>query len=291
MGKLSRPEKERRSTLPRIKLAEPLLAESLLMRQFRTFVDEVMLQLQDALPVNHELSDPAVREQAASAARAMRESLAQIISAQTLEMTRHGSQSDLALAEDVRYLKAAVADELLLSQPWLGRSSFTSTLLETHEFGTSIAGDKIFSRIQQVLADSSGRAAQLAPLYLAAVAIGFQGRYRGPDAEQALKPLRDALYKKIYSREPALLTGMADNPVFADRVLSQQAYQSVLSNIEPVRFFRFSQSTLIFLGIMLALLLLSQVLWRSTSSSVRQALEPAAPIKIERPVSSEAGRG
>lgn len=291
MGKLSRPEKERRSTLPRMKLAEPLLAESLLMRQFRSFVDEVMQQLQDALPVNHEQSDPAVREQAASAARSMSESLAHIMRAQTLEMTRHGSQSDLALAEELRYLKAAVADELLLSQPWLGRSSFTSYLIETREFGSSIAGDKIFSRIQQVLADASGRAAQLAPLYLAAVAIGFQGRYRGPDAEQALKPIRDALYKKIYSREPALITGMSENPVFDYRVLSQQAYKSVLSNIEPVRFFRFSQSTLIFLGIMLSLLVLSQVLWRWSSSSVRQALEPAAPVKIERPVSSEAGRG
>lgn len=291
MGKLSRPEKERRSTLPRIRLAEPLLAESLLMRQFRSFVDEVMQQLQDALPVNHEQSDPAVREQADSAARAMSESLAHFISAQTLEMTRHGSQSDLALAEEVRYLKAAVADELLLSRPWLGRSSFTGHLIETREFGSSIAGDKVFNRIQQVLTDTSGRATQLAPLYLAAVAIGFQGRYRGPDAGQALKPVRDALYKKIYNREPALMIGMADHPVFADRVLSQQAYQSVLSNIEPVRFFRFSQSTLIFLGIMLSLLLLSQVLWRWSSSSVRQALEPAAPVKIERPVSSEVGRG
>ena len=291
MGILTRPEKERRQSLPRAKLIVAGTAESLLLRQFREFVDAVRQQLVDAAPANLDLSDPAVSQEANNAAKKMSDNIARIAEAQDLQFSREASQAELMLVDELRYLKAAMADELLLSEPWSGRPFFTSHLVETRLFGSSLAGDKIFDRISQLLGDASSRAQQLAPLYLFAVAIGFQGRFRGPDADDSLIPIRDALYRKIYRREPLLKSDLAEQPAFADRVLSEQAYKSVLSNIEPVRFFRFSQSTLLFIGALLALLILSQILWRWTSSPLRHALEPAAPAKIERPVSSEVSRG
>ena len=291
MGILTRPEKERRQSLPRAKLIVAGVAESLLLRQFREFVDAVRQQLVDAAPANLDLSDPAVSQEANNAAKKMSDNIARIAEAQDLQFSREASQAELMLVDELRYLKAAMADELLLSESWSGRPFFTSYLVETRLFGSSLAGDKIFDRISQLLGDASSRAQQLAPLYLFAVAIGFQGRFRGPDADDSLIPIRDALYRKIYRREPLLKSDLAEQPAFADRVLSEQAYKSVLSNIEPVRFFRFSQSTLLFIGALLALLILSQILWRWTSSPLRHALEPAAPAKIERPVSSEVSRG
>ena len=290
MGILTRPEKERRQSLPRAKLIVAGTAESLLLRQFREFVDAVR-QLVDAAPANLDLSDPAVSQEANNAAKKMSDNIARIAEAQNLQFSREASQAELMLVDELRYLKAAMADELLLSEPWSGRPFFTSHLVETRLFGSSLAGDKIFDRISQLLGDASSRAQQLAPLYLFAVAIGFQGRFRGPDADDSLIPIRDALYRKIYRREPLLKSDLAEQPAFADRVLSEQAYKSVLSNIEPVRFFRFSQSTLMFIGSLLALLILSQILWRWSSSPLRRALDPAAPVKIERPVSSEVSRG
>jgi type VI secretion system protein ImpK len=291
MGILTRPEKERRQSLPRAKLIVAGTAESLLLRQFREFVDAVRQQLVDAAPANLDLSDPAVSQEANNAAKKMSDNIARIAEAQDLQFSREASQAELMLVDELRYLKAAMADELLLSEPWSGRPFFTSHLVETRLFGSSLAGDKIFDRISQLLGDASSRAQQLAPLYLFAVAIGFQGRFRGPDADDSLIPIRDALYRKIYRREPLLKSDLAEQPAFADRVLSEQAYKSVLSNIEPVRFFRFSQSTLMFIGSLLALLILSQILWRWSSSPLRRALDPAAPAKIERPVSSEVSRG
>ena len=263
----------------------------MLLRQFREFVDAVRQQLVDAAPANLDLSDPAVSQEANNAAKKMSDNIARIAEAQDLQFSREASQAELMLVDELRYLKAAMADELLLSEPWSGRPFFTSHLVETRLFGSSLAGDKIFDRISQLLGDASSRAQQLAPLYLFAVAIGFQGRFRGPDADDSLIPIRDALYRKIYRREPLLKSDLAEQPAFADRVLSEQAYKSVLSNIEPVRFFRFSQSTLMFIGSLLALLILSQILWRWSSSPLRRALDPAAPAKIERPVSSEVSRG
>ena len=291
MGILTRPEKERRQSLPRAKLIVAGTAESLLLRQFREFVDAVRQQLVDAAPANLDLSDPAVSQEANNAAKKMSDNIARIAEAQDLQFSREASQAELMLVDELRYLKAAMADELLLSEPWSGRPFFTSHLVETRLFGSSLAGDKIFDRISQLLGDASSRAQQLAPLYLFAVAIGFQGRFRGPDADDSLIPIRDALYRKIYRREPLLKSDLAEQPAFADRVLSEQAYRSVLSNLEPVRFFRFSQSTLMFIGSLLALLILSQILWRWSSSPLRRALDPAEPAKIERPVSSEVSRG
>jgi len=291
MGILTRPEKERRQSLPRAKLIVAGTAESLLLRQFREFIDEVRQQLVHAAPGDLDLSDPTVSKEANNAAKKMSDNIARIAEAQDLQFSREASQAELMLVDELRYLKAAMADELLLSEAWSGRPFFTSYLVETRLFGSSLAGDKIFDRISQLLGDTSSRAQQLAPLYLFAVAIGFQGRFRGPDADDSLIPIRDALYRKIYRREPLLKSDLAEQPAFADRVISEQAYQSVLSNMEPVRFFRFSQSSLIFIGSLLALLILSQILWRWSSSPLRQALDPAAPAKIERPVSSEVSRG
>jgi hypothetical protein len=64
-----------------------------------------------------------------------------------------------------------------------------------------------------------------------------------------------------------------------------------LSNIVPVRFFRFSRGTLGFIGTMLLLVALSQVAWRVTTAPVRKALEPSPPTQLKQRIPSEAGRG
>ena len=263
--------------------------DSLLLRQLRQFVSEVV-QLLDgyAREVPHGDADP---EGARRAAEDACDALSRAIDAQTMEIARAGSPSDRAAVDELRYLKAALADELLLSRPWPGRSKFTDCLIETRLFGSSIAGDEIFRRIDLLLNDASGQPSQMAPLYLCAISTGFEGRHRGSDAERSLQPLRDALFRKIYRREPELQPGLAAQPRIADRVASAQAYRHPLSEIEPVRFFRISRNTLLFLLTMLILLALSQAVWRWSTAPLRRALEPGVPAQIRVPAPSEAGRG
>jgi type VI secretion system protein ImpK len=186
---------------------------------------------------------------------------------------------------------AAMADELLLSRDWPGRARFTETLIETRLFGSSVAGDQIFQRIDTLLAGAGDTAPPMAALYLFAISTGFEGRHRGLRADDALQPLRDALFRLIYRRDAKLGPSLAGQPDMSDRVLSPQAYRYPLSNIVPVRFFRFSRGTLAFIGTMLLLVALSQVAWRVTTAPVRKALEPSPPTQFKQRIPSEAERG
>ena len=269
--------------------AASMPTDSLLLRQLRGFVAEVLRIIESY--DNHRIGSDDDQSSARAAAEEVCDKLAREIDTQTMEISRIGTPADRAAVEELRYLKAAIADEFLLSRPWPGQSRFTETLIETRLFGSSVSGDKIFEQIDALLAETSGSAAQMAPLYLFVIAIGFEGRYRGDQADHHLQPLRDALFRKIYRREPALAPGLANQPANADRVLSSQAYRYPLSNIVPVRFFRFSRGFVGFIGVMLLLLILSQVLWRVTSAPVRKALEPGAPVRMQQNVPNGGDRG
>ena len=263
--------------------------DSLLLRQLRLFVAEVLGII--ASYDKHRISSDDEKSSAHAVAEAVCDKLTREIDTQTMEISRIGTPADRAAVEELRYLKAALADEFLLSRPWPGQSRFTETLIETRLFGSSVSGDKIFEQIDALLAATNGPPPQMAPLYLFAIAIGFEGRYRGNQVDHHLQPLRDALFRKIYRREPALSPGLASQPVNADRVLSAQAYRYPLSHIVPVRFFRFSRGFVGFIGVMLLLLILSQVLWRVTSAPVRKALEPGVPTRMQQTVPNEGDRG
>jgi type VI secretion system protein ImpK len=269
--------------------AASMPTDSLLLRQLRLFVAEVLRIIESY--DNHRIGSDDDQSSARAAAEEVCDKLAREIDTQTMEISRIGTPADRAAVEELRYLKAAIADEFLLSRPWPGQSRFTETLIETRLFGSSVSGDKIFEQIDALLAETSGSAAQMAPLYLFVIAIGFEGRHRGDQADHHLQPLRDALFRKIYRREPALAPGLANQPANADRVLSSQAYRYPLSNIVPVRFFRFSRGFIGFIGVMLLLLILSQVLWRVTSAPVRKALEPGAPVRMQQNVPNGGDRG
>jgi type VI secretion system protein ImpK len=262
---------------------------SVLLKQLRDFVAEVV-QVIDTLSVPTNADDEAAAYSRQLAQEAS-ERIARIISAKTLALSQIESTTARAASDELRYLMAAMADELLLSRDWPGRARFTETLIETRLFGSSVAGDQIFQRIDTLLAGAGDTAPPMAALYLFAISTGFEGRHRGVRADDALQPLRDARFRLIYRRDPRLGPTLAGQPDASDRVLSPQAYRYPLSNIVPVRFFRFSRGVLAFTGTMLLLIALSQVAWRWSTAPVRKALEPSPPTQFKQRIPSEAERG
>jgi type VI secretion system protein ImpK len=262
---------------------------TILLKQLRDFVAEV-LQVIETLSVPFTADDEPA-EQARQLAQEASERIARIISAKTLDLSHSESTAARAATDELRYLMSAMADELLLSRDWPGRARFTETLIETRLFGSSVAGDQIFQRIDVLLAGAGDTAPPMAELYLFAISTGFEGRHRGLRADDALQPLRDSLFRLIYRRDAKLGPNLAGQPDMSDRVLSPQAYRYPLSNIVPVRFFRFSRGTLAFIGTMLLLIALSQVAWRVTTAPVRKALEPSPPTQLKQRIPSEAERG
>ena len=202
--------------------------------------------------------------EAAAVAQALSSQLSQLIELHTLEARRTGGKSAMEAEGSARFLKAALADELLLSTDWAGREHWRHVLLEANLFRSSHAGDRVFHEIEQILSAREATQRNLARLYLYALSLGFQGRYRGNDLEPLLE-FRRELYQFIYQRAPDLQG--------RDRSLSERAYASTLSYLVGRRLPRLSRWWVALCLILAALLALSQVLWMWQSWPVRRALD------------------
>lgn len=227
-----------------------------LVRQFRAFYDEISRAQVRAVEMRE--TDPE------AASQNLERHLENLIELQTLESKREGSRFELESIADARYLKAAVADEILLNTDWIGRETWTSHLLEAALFRTSVAGDRVFERIEEILSQREPSKRDIARLYLFALALGFQGRYRGLGESGRLAGLREELFQFVYQRPPEL--GLRE------RVLNDRAYQSTLSHIAPRKLPSLSRWTVGFLLSLVALLAISEMLWVWQSWPVRHVL-------------------
>lgn len=236
-----------------------------LIAQFRAFFAEVSRAQTRAIEMREINPD--------AAATAVSKDLEQLIELQTLESKREGSRSELQSIADARYLKAALADEILLNTDWIGRDRWTDHLLEASLFRTSFAGDRIFEKIDELLSNREPALRPIAALYLFALALGFQGRFRGAPASERFAGYRAELFQFVYQRQ-ADLSGR-------DRVLSERAYASTLSHISPRKMPTLSRWSVIFLFGVLGLLAISEMLWLWQSWPVREVLQVGQGISQE----------
>lgn len=238
-------------------LALETVNDDSLVRQFRQFYEELERIWQSAPPC----SSPAEKT---VLARQVSRQLENLIEMQSLEYRQSGSRFAQQAAQDARYLKAALADEVLLRQDWPGREIWSQHLLEASMFRTSVAGEKVFDDIKQLLRAREPAQRTLAQLYLFTLALGFQGQYRGQSAQDLLAGLRRELFQFVFQRQ-ADLAGR-------DRVLSPQPYANTLSHIAPRRMAPLSRWKLIFIGSVIGLLAISELLWLWPTWQLRQAL-------------------
>ncbi|WP_454907202.1 DotU family type IV/VI secretion system protein [Variovorax gossypii] len=229
-------------------------------KQFRAFYDEIV-KARDRTADSRE-TDPDL------VAQSLARHLENLLELQSLESRRDSTRFELENVADARYLKAALADEILLHTPWIGRERWTAHLLESSLFRTNIAGDLVFSRIEELLSGREPSKRDIARLYLFALALGFQGKYRGSSEEARLLGYREELFQFVYQR-PADFSGR-------DRVVSERAYASTLSHIAPRKLPTLSRWTVLFLLSAATLLAVSELLWLWQSWPVRQVLQPGA---------------
>ena len=233
------------------------LEDDHLIKQFRSFFDEVSKAQVRAIEMRE--TDPDL------AAQHVSKHLENLIELQTLESKREGNRFELESIADARYLKAALADEVLLNTQWIGRDSWTAHLLEAALFRTSVAGEQVFERIEQLLSNREPSLRPIASLYLSALALGFQGKYRGAGETDRFAGYREELFQFVYQRRPDLAG--------RDRVLSERAYASTLSHIAPRKMKALSRWTVVFLLSVVGLLAVSEILWLWQSWPVRQVLQ------------------
>jgi type VI secretion system protein ImpK len=238
-------------------LALETVSDDSLVRQFRHFYEELERIWQTAPPCSS-------NAEAIVLARQVSRHLENLIEMQSLEYRQGGSRFAQQAAEDARYLKAALADEVLLRQNWSGREIWSQHLLEASMFRSSVAGEKVFDDIKQLLRAREPSQRTLAQLYLFTLALGYQGQYRDQKAQDLLAGLRRELFQFVFQRQ-ADLAGR-------DRVLSPQPYANTLSHIAPKRMAPLSRWKLILLGSVMGLLAISELLWLWPTWQLRQVL-------------------
>lgn len=229
--------------------------------QLREFCMALRQWLQESAEVDDEQLPLLLQE--------LGDQLCQLIDIQTQESQRMGARLAADVEFHARYLKAALADEWLLGADWPGRSRWRQCLIEARLFHTSQAGEQVFLRIDQLLAQWAPGRRQIAQLYLHALSAGFQGRYRGQEDLMPLLEYRRSLYQFIYRRAPDLQS--------PGRKVSPAAYESTLRRPfqPPPR--RVNWRWLAPLLACLALLGGSQLLWLWLSWPLRARLADASP--------------
>lgn len=230
-------------------------ADDLPSRQFRTYASVLL---------NKRLAASVLPEaEARAGATALSQALCQLIELQSLEAGRLGG-GGLDTQLPGRYLKAALADEMMLHLDWAGRAHWHHVMVEATLFHSARAGEQVFADIDQLLRERDPARRPLARLYLQLLALGFQGRYRGADSLAPIAAYRRELFQFAWQRMPDL-QGRGS-------VLTDQPYASTLTDGGQARISRASRRMVRFAAAMVLLLVVSEAMWLWQSWEVRAQL-------------------
>jgi len=83
--------------------------------------------------------------------------------------------------EEARFALVAWADETILRSNWSGREDWLRELLQLQLFRTNRAGDEFYDHLARLRPDQH----HAREVYFLCLALGFEGRYAGHDAERA----------------------------------------------------------------------------------------------------------
>ena len=210
----------------------------------------------------------------------VRDRVCRILELKQIEFLKIASPSEKERYEEVRYIYAAVADEIFLSEPWSVQQEFIKCLIEEKVFLTSEAGEKIFDRIDEVLRSKPEQMTELAELYLQILIIGFEGQYRGRDSENKIEEYIRLLYIYINRKEPGLANKKSE--VNGEQKIDSVHYERILSNLKPVKFFRINRPVFISLVVIALLLIISQIIYVVMTKPLRDVLNSQKIVMLEK---------
>lgn len=191
--------------------------------------------------------------------------LRMLLEAQAVKARHWGGTYGEALYREAQYVMAALADEtMLLRVNWDGKAAWQDRLLETALFGTRIAGERVFERLDALLDDSTRASSDLATIYLVALALGFRGRYWQPEDEGELRSYRNALSRIIARHDPDLARDGAH--------LFEQAYGHTIDQGRALRLPYLRPWGLALAAVFVLFLAGSHALWVSATADVSEAI-------------------
>lgn len=239
-------------------------SESFLSAQFRDFYREVVRWKQRIVhdPDAFRAAGAAVEE---TNAATVWQSLLGLLERQAIAVRRSGGEYAAEVYREAQYLMAALADEVFLHLDWHGREDWQSNLLEQRLFGSHNAGDVVFQRIDRILRTRDPLEAELAKVYLLALGLGFQGRFRGPGGDSRIDGYRRQLFAFVTNEDP-------DAPREA-KPLFPEAYASTL-DVGEGRRLAYLRHWIVALLLLVALwLVVADRVWRGLTAGMQRDAE------------------
>lgn len=161
---------------------------------------------------------------------------------------------------EAQFIMVALADEIFLNLDWPGKTYWESNLLEQSVYGTHSAGQVFFDKLKKLLKNKSPAQKELAILYLNALGLGFQGKYRHFNDVGALHTYRSRLFTFINRREPYLFKQHIH--IFPD------AYSHTLEASQAKQLPTLRNWYILIAGLTITYLLVSWIIWYSATSEL-----------------------
>jgi type VI secretion system protein ImpK len=130
--------------------------------------------------------------------------LAALLDQQLLDASRIAGPVGLEFHREAVYVMAALTDEIFVRLTWEGRDYWLAHLFEARFFRSHFAGQRFFTRIDELLTRDDDAAAETATVYLMALALGFRGRYYGQNNDAILDGYRNRLFFFVARRDPGV---------------------------------------------------------------------------------------
>jgi type VI secretion system protein ImpK len=206
--------------------------------------------------------DPAGAKQELTVGRpaAIWSKLELLLERQAIEASRMAGPVGLEFHREAIYVMAALTDEIFVHLDWEGRQYWLAHLFEARFFRTHFAGEGFFTRIDALLGRDDDPAAETATVYLMALALGFRGRYFGPEHESTIEGYRNRLFFFIARRDPAMVESLKRLYPEAYRHTIQPGATRGLPN--PRRW------VMIFAATVVLWLVVTQLLWSNLTSGL-----------------------
>ncbi len=241
-------------------------SESFVVLRFREFYADVIRVRKAVLADPWGISAPQVDETArrqarAAAARTVSERFRELLERQAADAGREGGDFGSRTYVEAQYVMAGLADEIFLNLDWEGREAWSDNLLETQLFGTHLAGEVLFERLEKLLRERDDLYRDLAQVYLLALSLGFSGKLRGkPDAARQLREYRSKLLAFVSRGRGSILKD--------DRHLFPQSYTHTLTPTEGRKLPHLNRWTALLAAVCLMYLIIAQFVWKSATSDL-----------------------
>lgn len=207
--------------------------------------------------------------------------LQDFLEAQAAQVGRTATDLMISQHREAQYAMAALADDLFIHDiEWNGREVWRGVLLEQALFRTRLAGERVFDRMEALLASNDRRLVQLAAVYLCVLGMGFKGRYRVPGGESTLRNYSARLFEFVAGRESELGAGLLP----AGRTLIPAAYAHTLTDGKARTLARGPRWPLVLGAIAGVWLVLGQALWWMSTAQLSNAADAVlqASLRVTR---------